>query len=275
MNQQHDQDQQACQDNQSGLQDAIAALNQKIQDASAEVNAKTGEADAVTAARDAQQSVIDNIQPYLNQITAQRNQDQQDFEAQDEKNSQIIAVLQRTEQFITERLEARQAEQGSSFLEKNNVLIEVKATVMSADFQKMSPGWGSLINFLATKALHKLKQDEDVAAVAGLQSIVNLIDQLIADQNLLKANAQNANDQAKANFETESAALQSQIDVATNAVANSNAQVNTLRDRIAELNSLINASNESVANNKDALYQSQRDCSNADDQYSKAYTSRY
>ena len=279
MNEQHGKDQQACQDRQNSLQSAIDELNNQIQEASAEVAAKTDEVTSVTAARDAQQSIIDNLQPYLDQITAVRNQDQQAFEDEDNKNAQILAVLQRTEQFITDRLQARQTEQtgsSGSFLERDNVLIQVKATVTSPSFQKISPGYGKLINFLATKALHKFKQTEDDAtAVAGLQSIVNAIDILIANHNAIRVNAQAANDAAKEAFEQESANIQSQLATANNAVSTSNAQLSSVQSRIADLTGSINSNTDTLNNNKDALYRSQRDCSTADDQYQQSFSARY
>jgi len=265
----------AVRDDCSSTQNQLAS---DINDLNSQIEAETIEQAAVSAdlanLQDQYSAAVSLGQAYQAQLDALntlRAERQAAYEHENARLQKIRSVLEQTRAFISDRLDQRQ---NPSFLQRNNVLIEVKRKVMSKEFQAAAPGWGKFINFLATKALSKLKDSPDEQAENGLSNIINVIDDL-QDNNNQNILARNAAEQSEvAAYESAKSNLEDVITTTNAQIASLELNIGLDQDRLTSLTAALENNNAILVNKQADLEASQQSCHQKEEEYSEAFSQR-
>jgi peptidoglycan hydrolase CwlO-like protein len=178
-----------------------------------------------------------DLQKRSDDADANRAAEQEAWEAADNKMQTIIDVLNQVRSVITQRLNSRM---DSEFLQHAHKEImgtfsQVKETVHSKAFKKLSPGFSKMVGFITMKVESALKQDIDADADAtdGLTRIIDLIDSLLAGVQETKAASNDHNNQQKESYEAVHEDLTSQISTVTSNVDNLKNEISTLEGNLS------------------------------------------
>jgi len=266
----HDSQEQ-CNEVQTQLSDKIAGLESDISDATSEQ--VTVSADLVVSTNNYNLAVQtgESLQSELDAAVEVRGQQEAAYNTENARLLKIRNIYAQVNAFISERLEQRQ---NPSFLQKNNILVEIKKKVLSPDFQAVSAGYGKFIGFLVTKALTQIKQTPDDQAVELLSSIVNIINDLTDHVNQ-DINARNAIEAGQvAAFESLSEDLGDRISINSAATAAYGLEVSGEQARLVELAAKLEADNSNLASSQSALATSVSECDQVQAQLSEDLSQR-
>jgi len=260
-----------CQSTQAQLSSDIEGLNNQIRADTLEQAAVSEDLASLQSQFDDASALAANYQSQLDALNAIRAERQAAYEQENARLQKIRSVLEQTRAFISDRLDQRQS---PSFLQRNNVLIEVKKKVMSKEFQAAAPGWGKFINFLATKALSKLRESPDEQAEGALGSIINVIDDLLDNTNQNIA-ARNAAELAEvAAYESARDNLQDVINTTNAQLASLQLNIGLDQDRLNALAAALDNNNAILVNKQTDLENSEQTCQQREEEYSEAFTQR-
>jgi chromosome segregation ATPase len=139
---------------------------------------------------------------------------------------------------------------------------------------QISKGYSKFINFLATKALNKLKQSPDDEAIAGLNQIVGVISDIISavNQDLAANNA--ANEADRATFEGERSRLENSIATTDAQIAALGTEIANVEGRLAELHAAIETNNGLIVTRTAEYNASVESCRLAEETYAANLSQR-
>jgi len=178
-----------------------------------------------------------DLQKRSDDADSNRAAEQEAWEAADNKMQTIIDVLNQVRSVITQRLNTRM---DSEFLQHAHKEImgtfsQVKETVHSKGFKKLSPGFSKMVGFITMKVEAALKQDIDADgdATSGLTRIIDLIDSLLSGVQETKGASNDHNNQQKETYESVHEDLTSQISTVTSNVDNLKNEISTLEGNLS------------------------------------------
>lgn len=217
------------------IEESINTLTSTIKADSDEKIEKEAELSAAQSSLETHTNTRNGYEEELRQAGEARAANQQLFEEKDTKFQRIIDVLTQVRAWIQNRRDTRY-----SFLQKKENIFSNLAQLNSQEFLTVSPGYGKLIGFLATK-VQKVAEPaaEDVVAESGLDSILAVIDNLIAHFNEEKAANYNWNQEDINIYEAKKERLDTDIANENSHIAALNIQIAGLTRRISELTSAI------------------------------------
>jgi chromosome segregation ATPase len=246
----------------------IGRLDQSLTDDNAELIEKRLRLEDRNAAEHGLSTTIGGFETELAGVEDARVHNQALFEEKDAKFQKILDVLRQVRTWIADRRDTRY-----QFLQQNQV-VTAFAEVRSEEFLKLSPGFGRLINFLATKVENHLSQTPDEQADAGLNAIVAVIDDLITSFQEEKAlNVQFNNDDIHSYEETKGR-LEGEIAHNKGALSAIQAEIANLIQRIGELEGAIKSNGELLEGKKGELTLTEASCEEQEQAYQRTTADR-
>ena len=228
------------------IEDSISKLEATIKQDSDEKFEKEGELATVEALLDSHTHALNGFEDELRQADEARAANQQLFEEKDAKFQRIIDALTQVRAWIQTWRDTRY-----SFLQKKENIFSSLAQLNSDEFLFTTPGYGRLIGFLATKVQKAMEPaNEDIIAESGLDSILSVIDKLIAHFHGEKTANYNWNQEDIQIYEDKKKRLDDDIANEKATIANLNLQISNLKRRINELDSAIKLSEELLASKR-------------------------
>jgi chromosome segregation ATPase len=213
-----------------------------------------------------------DLQKRSDDADTNRATEQETWEAADNKAQTIIDVLNQVRSVITQRLNTRM---DSEFLQHAHKEImgtfsQVKETVHSKAFKKLSPGFSKMVGFITMKVESALKQDIDADkdATDGLTQIIDVIDSILAGVQETKAAANDHNNQAKEIYESVHEDLTSQISTVTSNVDNLKNEISTLEGNLTAVAGDIERQQTHIAELNQALIDESGSWADCDSKYS-------
>ena len=256
---------------QATLQSNINGLQARIQEDTDAQTATAADLADQTQTNEAAQQNGEALEGELEALDDARASQHAQFESEIADRQRLIDVASQVVAFIRERLEQRE---NPSFLQKNNVLVEIKRKVSSSEFQTTSSGWGKFISFLVTKALDKIRQTPDDQAVEELSRVVNVFNDFI-DSQREDINVRTSIEQsAVAAYESQRDDLETQIENNNNVLATSSLAIANDQATLDALAAALEQANNDLADNQSALAADEAQQQQDEEQYSDSYSQR-